>query len=356
MKVLVVGDVHWSEYSSIIRKRGDKYSKRLENLINSLNWVEELAEQRGVDRIVFLGDFFDTPNLNASEISALQEVVWSNIPHDFIVGNHEIQLENLQISSAHLFNLIPNSHVVDTPTMDGGFGYNLLYLPYCKEENRVSIKDTIKNCMEGYFTTQEVKRTIAFSHNDVKIQYGLMPPTMGYDIEDIDNSCHLFLNGHLHNGGKFSKNGYNVGNLTGQNFGEDANKYEHGVMIVDVDTLTIETIINPYAFNFYKIEINDSIDELLFLFKCNKIKNNAIVTIKTPENLVQQVKELLENYSSIVKEYRVVALPNKTKVGDEENGEVVIESINHLDEFITFVKDTIEMTPMVIEELSEVCR
>ena len=188
MRILAVGDVHWSEYSSIIRKRGEKYSIRLENLINSLNWVEELAEQQHVDRIVFLGDFFDTPNLNACEISALQEVVWSNIPHDFIVGNHEIQLESLEVSSAHIFNLIPNARVIDEPILDVGHGYRLLYLPYCKEENRLSVDNQLNKLASGYYYTQEIKHTIAFSHNDIKIQYGLMPATTGYEVDDIDSN------------------------------------------------------------------------------------------------------------------------------------------------------------------------
>jgi DNA repair exonuclease SbcCD nuclease subunit len=218
LKILVVGDVHWSEYSSIIRKRGDKYSKRLENLINSLNWVEDLAEQQRVDKVIFLGDFFDKQTLNAGEISALQEVVWSTIPHDFIVGNHEGLNETLDISSAHIFKFIPNARVIDKPVFDCGFGYQFLYLPYCKEEDRKSIKYWKDYFTSGYWTTQEVKHTIVFSHNDVKIQYGLMPATIGYDIEDIDTNCTYFLNGHLHNSGKFSSKGYNIGNLTGQNF------------------------------------------------------------------------------------------------------------------------------------------
>ena len=351
MKILAVGDVHWSEYSSIIRKRGDKYSKRLENLINSLNWVEDLAEQQQVDKIVFLGDFFDTPSLNASELSALQEVVWSNIPHDFIVGNHEIQLENLQISSAHLFKLIPNARVIDKPVFDCGFGYQFLYLPYCKEEDRKPIKYWKDYFTSGYWTTQEVKHTIVFSHNDVKIQYGLMPATTGYEIDDIDSNCHLFVNGHLHNGGKFSNRGYNVGNLTGQNFGEDATKYAHNVMLIDTDTLNTQTIENPYAFNFYKIEIKDSMDELCV----DGMKDNAIVTVKSPENLISEVRQLLEDHCDKVKEFRVIAIPNR-QLSEDGRDETVIESVNHLEEFVTFVKNSIDMTPVVVEELSEVCK
>ena len=36
-KFLIYADPHWSQYSSIVRKRGNKYSMRLHNLINSLN-------------------------------------------------------------------------------------------------------------------------------------------------------------------------------------------------------------------------------------------------------------------------------------------------------------------------------
>ena len=59
MRVLIVGDVHWSSYSSIIRKRGTEYSKRLENCINSINWVEEKAEEYKCDKVIYLGDLFD---------------------------------------------------------------------------------------------------------------------------------------------------------------------------------------------------------------------------------------------------------------------------------------------------------
>ena len=52
MRVLVCGDIHWSTYTSIIRKRGTEYSKRLENCINSVNWVEETAEEYKCDKVI----------------------------------------------------------------------------------------------------------------------------------------------------------------------------------------------------------------------------------------------------------------------------------------------------------------
>ena len=99
MKYLVCGDVHWCQYSSILRARGRKYSVRLENLINSVNWVEDLAAKKGCIGVIYLGDFFDRPDLNAEELTALQEVKWANIKHIFIVGNHESNVLNLSFSS-----------------------------------------------------------------------------------------------------------------------------------------------------------------------------------------------------------------------------------------------------------------
>lgn len=74
IKVAICGDVHWSTYSSIIRKRGRKYSSRLERLIKSLKWFEKLSKDQKCDFEVFLGDTFDRPDLNAEELTALQEV------------------------------------------------------------------------------------------------------------------------------------------------------------------------------------------------------------------------------------------------------------------------------------------
>ena len=356
MRVLVVGDVHWSEYSSIVRKRGEVYSKRLENLINSINWVESVAEENNVDRVVFLGDFFDKSTLNATEISALKEVVWANIPHDFIVGNHEGLSEDLELNSTNIMTLVPNCRVIDRPMFDCGYGYRFLYLPYSLEENRKSIGYWLSYFTGGQFFTQEVKQTIVFSHNDVKMKFGLLESSIGYGIDDIDNNCDLFLNGHIHSGGKFSRVGYNVGNLTGQNFGEDSTKYTHSIVLLDTNDRTFDVFENPYAFNFYKIDVS-SLEEVEHFIN-NVVKDNSIVTIKAIESICEDVRLLLSTNGvavSKIKEYRVIS-KHINQDSDTMVDETIIESVNHLDEFVTFIKNNLEITPMIAEELSEVCR
>ena len=43
MKILLYTDNHFCTNSSIINSRGENYSPRLTNQIESLNWVEQLA-------------------------------------------------------------------------------------------------------------------------------------------------------------------------------------------------------------------------------------------------------------------------------------------------------------------------
>lgn len=353
-KKLIAADLHFSTKSSIVTKMRDLFSEREINCINSLNWVEETAEQYGCDEIIYAGDTFDKADLTARELTALQEVQWSNIKHSFIVGNHEGLTKDLEISSAHLFKMIPNATVISKPEIDVGFGYYLMYLPYIIENDRKTIKEYFKQLTSGYYVTQEVKKLYVVSHNDIKMQYGMFESTQGFCIDDIENNCDLFLNGHLHNGSKFCKNGYNIGNLTGQNFGEDAFKYKHQICILDTDSGTLEWIENPFAFNFYKIE-SKSIDDLKNILN-NDIKNNAVLTVKVPENISKDVKQLIEGYNN-VKISRVVATHTSTINNDSnlENG-VQLETVNHLESFIQYIKENLDINNIVLSELSEVCK
>ena len=106
MKIAICGDVHWSQYSSIIRKRGEKYSVRLENLINSVNWFNQLSTTNNCVANFYLGDFFDKAEMNAEEISALSKIEWSTGIQYFLCGNHEMVATDHKYSSAKVFDLI----------------------------------------------------------------------------------------------------------------------------------------------------------------------------------------------------------------------------------------------------------
>ena len=334
MKIGVVGDVHWSKYSSIIRSRKDKYSTRLQNCILSINWAEKTMSREQCDLIVYLGDFFDKCDLNAEEITALSELHFAEIPHVFLVGNHEMGLNDLMFSSAHLFDL-KDMTIINEPTCTKLQDVDLCFLPYILEDAREPIYKYIPIC----------NQPIVFSHNDIKgIQMGNIISKAGFDIEDIEQNCKLFLNGHIHNGSKVSDKIINVGNLTGQNFSEDATEYSHSIYVLNTDNMECSVFDNPHAFNFFKCDV---VDNYYNIKPYLESMPNPVLTIKLKES---QVKEY-----EWVKDYcvasRFIIQPEITRNSTEQ---VESLSVNHLDKFKEYIISELGNSEDIVEELEQV--
>lgn len=348
MKILVYTDNHYCQYSSIIRSRGEKYSKRLENQIQTLNWIEETAMNDKCDMIVCLGDFFDKAELNAEEITALTDIKWSNIPHKFLVGNHEMGTNDLVYNSTNILSKI--GEIIYQPKLDSIFGCDILYLPYILESNRKPlayyIEKATKEYYAGNFTTDECRNFIIFSHNDISgIEYGFHTSKIGFDINEINNSCQLYLNGHLHNQTQVSSKILNLGNVTGQNFSEDASKYEHCIAILDTNTLSVDLIVNPYAFNFYKFEVT-SIEELNN--KLQNILDNAIISLKASSSILSECRKILDNDDK-VNEYRAIMIPELSNIKIEQSE---LTKLDHIEEFKKYILNNIDNSEELLDELS----
>lgn len=350
MRIGICGDVHWSTTSSILQQRGEVYSLRLENLIQSVSWFENLTKD--CDSIVYLGDFFDKSDINAECLTALNDIVWNDRPKTFLVGNHETNRSDLQFSSAHILNIKGESRVIDKPVHDDGDEVTLCYLPYILPNQMKSV---------GSYFPNVVKPKIIFSHNDISgIQYGRINSKEGFDIHDIEKNCSRFINGHLHNGSKISARIINVGNLTGQNFSEDAFNYDHVVLILDTKTLECEVYENPYAFKFYKLDFteNDSIEYINSI----KLKRNAIVTVKCRDNdSYECIRSRFDaNYSSngFPKNCNVIAsrfvIVRDSAAGPDDKDELI--AVDHITQFENFIRSNLGTNEIVEQELLEVCR
>lgn len=349
MRTLIFGDVHWSIYSSIVRTRGEKYSSRLENLIKSMNWVEELAQSHNCNMVIGLGDFFDRSDLNAEEITALQDINWAeDIQHFFIIGNHESNVASLQFNSTKALEKC-SFQIVDKPKrlrLDSKSSF--YFLPYTLEQDRKELKQYLRELTTEYPT----KNNIIFSHNDIKgIRYGMFESKEGFDLKEIEETCSLFINGHLHNGNFLNEKEtiLNLGNLTGQNFTEDAFNYSHMICILDTDTLELTFFENPYAFNFYKIDINKESD----LNKLNTLKNNAVVSIKCADKYVDKLKEMIASSSKIV-ESKTIIFREDTAENTSET--VELGSSDYLKQFTEFTLEKLGNNEVVLYELGEVCK
>ena len=343
MKILLFADLHMCPRSSIISKWGNKYPIRLENCIKSVNWLEQLAVEQKCEYIINLGDFFDKPDLNSETITACNDINWSDIMHYSLVGNHDASIRSLLFNSVN--SLQKDRHrIIQEPLvlpLDDCF---ICFLPYIVECDRRPLSE--------YFPKLRTsdKPVIILSHNDISgIQLGPVMSRTGFSIEEIEQNCDLFINGHLHNGQSLTSKVINLGNLTGKDFGEDATKYTHNIAILDTKTLQIDFIENPYAYNFYKVQINAKEDLQLL----NNLKNQAVVSIKCDDLLLEQTKEYIKNLGTKILEHRIIVIKNYVEAS--ETAEVNL-TIDYLEKFIECCKANIDCTILLEEELGEICK
>ena len=345
MKMLVYGDLHWSQYSSIVRERGLYFSTRLQNNIDSLDWVETLSYEKGCEKVICVGDFFDKADLNSEEITALSKIKWNNYAqHYFLVGNHEMGTNDLQFSSTEFFSSLGFNVIkfVDYEKIDDNLG--LIFLPYLVKDRRSTIKDYV----DKLTVDDPASNYVIFSHNDISgIQYGQFISKEGFDIKDISDNCKLFINGHLHNQTVISEKIINLGNLTGQNFSEDSYKYSHCAMILDTDTLTYELVVNPHALNFYKIEIHDESD----LSKLHKLDNNAVVSIKCLLDLAPTVRRECEVILfNKISQFRIITFSENKKADTIDISSLA--KLDHIESFKKYISNSIDNSDILESELS----
>lgn len=349
MLICIYADNHWSSYSSIVRSRGKKYSTRLENQIASLNWVEDLAEKRGCEKIVSLGDFFDKSELNSEEITALSDIGWhQDVPHVLIVGNHEISVGNSEYSTSHALGLLNKVDIISEPYSEQlDANCELCYLPYMTDAGNKTIND--------YFG-ERTKTRIVFSHNDIAgVQFGMYVSKDGIQVDSIEKDCDLFLNGHLHNKSDICTHAYNVGNITGQNFSEDALACTHCAVILDTETLKCEYVENPYAFNFYKFDFTAC--DKSCMDKClSKLTKTSVVSIRVNDVDGDYVKSLInkEHHTNIIESRVVINFTKKEDTFDDK--EQFLAQLDHIQQFHDFVLTNIGNDDVIKEELNILCK
>ena len=338
---MLFADLHMCPRASIINKWGTKYPIRLENCIESVNWLERLAEEHGCDYIVNLGDFFDKPDLSSETITAVQDIEWSNIKHYHIVGNHDASNSSLIFNSVNA--LAAGSHsIITKPEMLFLNDCNILFLPYVVECDRKPI--------DQYLPEKNNKPTIIFSHNDLSgIQLGPVMSRTGFTVEEIEANCDYFINGHLHSGQAITNKVINLGNLTGKDFGENSFVHSHNVIILDTKTLELTYIENPYAFNFYKIQIDTESD----ISQLRNLRQRAVVSIKCDSAQVEKTKQVIGELTNIL-ESRIIITKKYEEVATEEA--TIDLTVDHLARFIECCRANIEVSTLLEEELAEICK
>ena len=344
MKILFYTDNHFCERYSVIDRQGKKYTLRLENQLESINWVEKLAQEKCCQYIICAGDFFDKADLTQQELTALNDINWAPCVHYFLVGNHESKENDLHYNSTKALEGL-NRFIISEPKIFKEEGFELAFLPYIIETDRKPAAD--------YFPALTDTPRILISHNDLMgIQMGPVVSKSGFTPKELEDICTCCINGHLHNGQKITPRVLNLGNLTGKDFGEDASRYPHRVLIIDTDTMQTEFVENPYAFNFYRLEINNSAQ----IKALNSLKNNAVLSIKCKDTLVAELKAELEKLTTAKKVISSRIITIRDLASTETTLNAADLSMDHLAKFWEICREKFENTKILEEELAEILK
>lgn len=343
MKILIFSDIHWSQNTSILRKQGNKYSIRLELLVNTLNWINKIALDYKCSAMICAGDMMDRSDCSDIELTSLKDIIWNGLPCYFLVGNHESSVVDLRYTTLKPLESSTNK-IISSPMNILLDNSQIHFIPYVTEDMRKPLKDYLLNIDNS-------KHQIIISHNDLKgIRYGKYESKNGFDIKEIESMSDLYINGHLHNGGWVTKKILNLGSSTAHNFSNDSFNFNYGVWVLDTDTLELEFIENPYSLNFYKIEINTRED----FNHIKNIKNYAVISIKCVYSLKEELKEILDKDPRILTYKLIICMDSKDETISET--QVELKGIDYIDKFKEFIQTNLGNDSIVMEELSEVCK
>lgn len=347
MKILLFSDVHWSATSSIVRTMAEKYTTRLQLLLESMNWVNNQAIIHQCDLMICAGDFFDRTTINDLELTALKDIKWNNLPCYFLVGNHESSVADLHLN---LLKALENEKhiIVDKPEFSLDLnGCIVNFLPYIAASEKKPLVD--------YFKSFDLnKKHIIISHNDLAgIQYGKFLSTAGFSIDEITQMGDLYLNGHLHNSEWISSKVLNLGSLSAHNFTNDSFKYSYGAWLLDTETLQLNFLENPYGLNFYKIVIEQQND----FMQLGSLKQNAVVAISCKKNLIEELKNKFDAncYPNIIAKKLVTIFDYEQSSLDTQNNVTTLCNIDHVQRFIDFCHEKLGTNKCIDDELYEIC-
>ena len=261
--------------------------------------------------------------------------------HYHIVGNHDASNSSLLFNATNMLSTDKHNIITD-PTVLPLIDCDICFLPYITECDRKPLSEYFKGLDPD-------KPRIILSHNDISgIQLGPVVSRAGFSIEEIESNCQWFFNGHLHSRQAITPRIINLGCCTGKDFGTDAAKHSHGIVVFDTTTMIAEYIENPYAYNFYKIDINAESD-LVYL---ENLKPNAAISIKCVQGLVEKTRQKIEETPNII-ESRVMLVRQYEDVAETTELDLTVD---HLTRFIECCKANIESSTLLEEELSEICK
>jgi DNA repair exonuclease SbcCD nuclease subunit len=333
-KIAIFSDLHMGLYGNSVEWH--------RVALNWADWIIGDLEEKGIDEIFFLGDFFhDRSEISVQTIHAGSELIskFSNFNIKLIVGNHDAYYKNR--SDIHSLGFLKghrNIEVIDHPKTFKIFGKTHCFVPWNHQ-----IPEGKYDYVFGHF---EIK---SFKMNNFKVcDHGDTPSEM------LKKSPRIF-SGHFHTKSlKTYKEGEirYVGNCFGHDFNDEGDP--KGYYLLDPSDGSIEFVENPVSPKFLKIPVSK-----IKSFNNKDIEGN-IIKLVVDRDVEDDKIEKLKTYINKLKPFRLTTEYNVTSktIGQVE----IIDSVDipgMFEEFyeqIQIEEDQLQRVRKINEELYERCK
>lgn len=275
--------------------------ERLEDCLKALNWVFDVAEEKGINHVLFGGDLFhDRQKIDIFTYQRVFEILKNrlvklahNTKNKFklylLLGNHDLWYnDNTSISSVFPLSALPGIEIISDPTRLHIADHNWDFIPFTHDPIR-SLEELSKFPGKPEYALGHIAIDGAILHgtqySDVEIEHDGDMVTISASL--FDSYIHTFL-GHYHAQQEVTKKVEYIGSPLELSFGE-AFQNKH-IIIFNGKTKKKEYVQNNFSPKHLVISIED---------KDKYELNGNFVKIKVDDigvtDLISMRKELLES-------------------------------------------------------------
>lgn len=212
-----------------------------ESILDIAKQEIQLAQERGVDTIIWLGDVFDSRTSQSQELltmvdSILNMYYLAGLTIHCIPGNHDKTDYGSDKSFLTVFKYHPNFHLHETPDVVDFGSVKFWFMPFYRQ-------DVYLDRFQMYMP---LGRCVLFSHTAIS-------GSINNDGSKVESSINaslfkgfekVFL-GHYHNRQQPAKNIFHLPSVQQNNFGEDENK-GFTVLYDDLSFELVKSVFKPY--------------------------------------------------------------------------------------------------------------
>jgi DNA repair exonuclease SbcCD nuclease subunit len=286
--------------------------RRVDDGLEVLDWIYNVAIERDIKTVRFAGDFFHVrgymyPSIVSKVYKELQKFKDAGIDLHLLIGNHDMPYRH---STKHncLTAFDALYPVVEQPMVDEGENWDFYYLPYVEEQDR--LEWAINNIHE--IAQKSSKKSALIAHLDIHnavIHGNGTRSTHGISAKQLSKKFDMVFSGHYHTRQTLHDNVFFIGSPYQQNFSEA--KQAKGITIFDNGELEfVENTFSPkyvyvnskriddrIANNYVKIFAEGS-DNIAAIHEEAMKFNPRNVTITIDNKNMQQEEKLVDIKSS----------------------------------------------------------